>query len=99
MSVSPQLLEFLQLSALIFFNIFCVLGIVTSIFVLITINSLKNKLGEVGEKVSDSVHQIKESTLNMNEMGFNIFSLVSPFIFGSRRKNGFASLIKKFFDK
>jgi hypothetical protein len=76
------------------------MGVVACIMIILTVNYLKKHVVHVSDRVSDGIDQIKESTLNMNEMGFNVFSLLSPFIFAKKKRgNTFTKILKAFFNQ
>lgn len=81
----------LQFSALVFFNLFCVLGIFAVIVFVTAVNGIKNKT----EETLDSV---KESASSFGQIGIGISDIFAAFPF-KRKKIGMIDIFSALFRK
>ena len=81
----------LQFSALVFFNLFCILGIFATIAIILAVNGIKNKT----EETLDSV---KESASSFGQIGIGISDIFAAFPF-KRKKVGVLDILSAFFRK
>lgn len=99
-----QLTEILYFSALIFFNLFCISGVIISVFVMFTIRQTSKKVNEgldlakdsikqTNEKVNETLDSIKESSINIGEIIGSISATIAPFMFRKQTKE--KSLLSK----
>ena len=79
----------LQFSALVFFNLFCILGIFAIVVLVTAVNSIKNKT----EETLDSV---KESASSFGQIGIGISDIFAAFPF-KKKKVGVLDILSAFF--
>jgi hypothetical protein len=81
-----QFRSFMEIMALVFFNIFCILGIVVSIMAITFFSKIKRK-------TSDTLDIIQATSLNIHDafgskkggISSSIFGLIKDLILGARR--------------
>jgi hypothetical protein len=86
-----QFFQVLVYSALIFFNLVFIVGFVISLYILIVIGSIKNKLEEVMEQIRATGEKVSEAATSAGEFAANLGSVVTPLaifkgIFGGKKK-------------
>ncbi len=101
--------EILVYGALIFFNLFCITGFIISIYLLVALGSIKNKVEELIDSGKDAVnmgkdvistgkeaiYKVQDAAISVNEAGFNIVALLAPLFF--RRKSKSSGLFSRLF--
>lgn len=81
----------LQFSALIFFNILCILGIIIMVVVFVTVTSTASKINKTTEK-------IQETLGSATEVSQNVLEIISRY-FKPKKTKGFWSIIAALMDK
>lgn len=72
-----ETVEVLQISSLIFFNIFCFAGIVAFIVVIRTISKLRSKTEETLNLAQEAVYNIHEATIDTMERGSVVTEIIT----------------------
>jgi hypothetical protein len=81
----------LQFSALVFFNLFCILGIFAVVVIIFSVNSVKNKTEE-------ALDSLKETASSFGQIGIGISDIFAAFPF-KRKKLGVLDILTTLFRK
>jgi hypothetical protein len=86
-----QFFQILVYSALIFFNLVFIVGFVISLYVLIVIGSIKNKLEELMEQIKATGEKVSDAAESAGEFATSLGSVLTPVailrgIFGGKKK-------------
>lgn len=65
----------LEFGALIFFNLFCILGIVAIFMIIATFKGIKDKVDETGDKIQETLGNVADTSFNISQV---IGSFIRP---------------------
>lgn len=91
--LQQDIVQWLAISSMVFFNILCILGIVAGLYLIKAIQTMENKFSQAAEAV-------KESARNMAETSLNVLDAIEPVVkmIGFRRnKSRVQGFLKGFF--
>jgi hypothetical protein len=95
-----DIFQTLVFSAAVLVNVFFLLCVVISIYLLFAIGKIKKSVENLITVSTEAVDKVQEAAINASEASSGIFSFLSPFLFRkSSNKKGIWSIVSGFLRK
>ncbi len=101
--MTEQIVAFLKISALVFFNLFCLIGILIGIVVIGLLMKIRSTASNLEGKVTETLNTIQEAAVSAGENGLATLGMIAPmiipFLFRGKRGGKGQGFFGKFFNK
>lgn len=88
---------FLRFTALVFFNLLCILGIFLVGISIALVQNISSKANELSEKAKDLIEKTEKTLVSSQEIGKGVLEVISNLNFPFRRKSNWFKVIRDFF--